>query len=108
MRGPAPAARLGMTSRGAPLRSSGPPITEKFAFFNDLDDFRRDHALPCAVAAADFGHRFSRINPQIFRIVVSDLLDVAIVDQILKKRAQVRRDVDLRDRKSTRLNSSHE
>ena len=58
-------------------RSTGP---EKFSLFNEVRDFRWNHSLPVAVAGLQFDQHVVRMNSQILRMIVGNLLDVLIVD----------------------------
>src|SRR6266542_4326331 len=77
------------------LRCNRSAVTKKFAFFDDLHHLRRDHSLPAAVSRLQFSQRVRRMNSQVFGMIISDLLNVLIVDQISEQRTKIRRDVDL-------------
>src|SRR5205085_10909944 len=78
------------------LRSNRPAVSEKFALLDQVGDLRRNHLFPSAVSAPQFRQHVGWLNSQILGMIFSDLLDVLIVDQILKQRANVRSDFDLR------------
>src|ERR1041384_5954784 len=85
------------TSAISPSNSSGycASIAEKFALFDNLNDLGRHHFLPAFIARFQFGQDRRGINSQEIFPIVGDLFDRAIADQVLKKRAQIRRALDL-------------
>src|SRR4030095_7172855 len=77
------------------LGSNRSAVAEKFALFNDVGDFSWNPLLPSAVSGLQLRQHVGRMNPQILVMIISDLLNVLIVGQIPKQRAQIGSDLDL-------------
>jgi hypothetical protein len=66
------------------LRRDRPAVSEKLSLLYYVRDFGWNHLLPSAVAGLQSRKNIRRMNSQIFRMIVGDLLNVLVVDQILK------------------------
>src|ERR1041384_1915128 len=77
------------------LRGNRSAIAEKFVVLNRLHDLRWNHSLPTTVSRLQFSQDVWRMNSQILRMIIGDLLDVLIVEQVSKQRAKISHDFDL-------------
>src|SRR4029077_12329514 len=77
------------------LRRHRSPVTEEFAFLDDPNHFRWNQSLPSAVTTLQFGHPVCWTHPQVLGTIMGDLFDELVVEQILKQRAEIRRDFEL-------------
>src|ERR671935_3181089 len=80
---------------GALLRGDRLSVAEKLAFLDYLHDLRRNQLFPAAIRGMQLCQNVGRVNPQILGMIIRDLLDVAVIDQVMEEGTQIRRDFDL-------------
>src|SRR2546423_11138766 len=70
------------------LQDGSRPISEKLVLLDHPDDLRRHHGLPRRIARLELRQRLGRMNAQVFRIVIDDLLDEFVLHEIAVERPQ--------------------